>query len=168
MVENKTSNAKYPSPKTNCAIYACRMNRTRQSCWIIVSDKVPPLPFMLFCRTDGWVVDQEVVAKLAEVDMTVADLERANSRVATLERRNVSPPSSLPSLPNSNTPPLGNPPRRNRIPPHRHRNFHPRQRPRIPDHRARVRVGQALQSVGGAEGSDGGVGGGRGAEGWGV
>ncbi|KIM91916.1 hypothetical protein PILCRDRAFT_57062 [Piloderma croceum F 1598] len=32
--------------------------------------------------------DQEVVAKLAEVDMTVADLERANSRVATLERRN--------------------------------------------------------------------------------
>lgn len=34
--------------------------------------------------------DQEVVAKLAEVDMIVADLERANSRVATVERRNVS------------------------------------------------------------------------------
>jgi hypothetical protein len=33
--------------------------------------------------------DQEVVAKLAEVDMIVADLERANSRVATVERRNV-------------------------------------------------------------------------------
>ncbi|TRM69395.1 CASP C terminal-domain-containing protein [Schizophyllum amplum] len=32
--------------------------------------------------------DQEVVAKLAEVDMIVADLERANSRVATVERRN--------------------------------------------------------------------------------
>ncbi|KAK7472734.1 hypothetical protein VKT23_000844 [Stygiomarasmius scandens] len=32
--------------------------------------------------------DQEVVAKLAEVDMIVADLDRANSRVAALERRN--------------------------------------------------------------------------------
>jgi hypothetical protein len=34
--------------------------------------------------------DQEVISKLAEVDMMVADLERANSRVATVERRNVS------------------------------------------------------------------------------
>lgn len=34
-------------------------------------------------------VDQEVVAKLAELDMMVADLEHANSRVATVERRNV-------------------------------------------------------------------------------
>jgi len=33
--------------------------------------------------------DQEVVTKLAEVDMMVADLEHANSRVATVERRNV-------------------------------------------------------------------------------
>ncbi|KAJ3748940.1 CASP C terminal-domain-containing protein [Lentinula detonsa] len=33
-------------------------------------------------------LDQEVVEKLAEVDMIVADLERANSRVAALERRN--------------------------------------------------------------------------------
>ncbi|KAJ7703003.1 CASP C terminal-domain-containing protein [Mycena rosella] len=32
--------------------------------------------------------DLEVVAKLAEVDMIVADLERANSRVVTVERRN--------------------------------------------------------------------------------
>ncbi|KIK67230.1 hypothetical protein GYMLUDRAFT_37309 [Collybiopsis luxurians FD-317 M1] len=32
--------------------------------------------------------DQEVVEKLAEVDMIAADLERANSRVAALERRN--------------------------------------------------------------------------------
>ncbi|KAH0588944.1 hypothetical protein H2248_004729 [Termitomyces sp. 'cryptogamus'] len=32
--------------------------------------------------------DQEVIAKLAEVDMIVADLDRANSRVATVERRN--------------------------------------------------------------------------------
>jgi homeobox protein cut-like len=35
--------------------------------------------------------DQEVVSKLAELDMIVADLERANSRVATVERRNVCP-----------------------------------------------------------------------------
>jgi hypothetical protein len=34
-------------------------------------------------------LDQEVVSKLAEMDMIVADLERANSRVATVERRNV-------------------------------------------------------------------------------
>ncbi|KAH9935535.1 CASP C terminal-domain-containing protein [Fomitopsis serialis] len=33
--------------------------------------------------------DQEVVAKLGELDMVVADLEQANSRVATVERRNV-------------------------------------------------------------------------------
>ncbi|KAF8348313.1 CASP C terminal-domain-containing protein [Amanita rubescens] len=32
--------------------------------------------------------DQEVIAKLAEMDMLVSDLERANSRVATVERRN--------------------------------------------------------------------------------
>ncbi|OJT15752.1 Protein CASP [Trametes pubescens] len=32
--------------------------------------------------------DHEVVAKLAELDMVVADLEHANSRVATVERRN--------------------------------------------------------------------------------
>jgi homeobox protein cut-like len=34
-------------------------------------------------------VDHEVVAKLAELDMVIADLENANTRVATLERRNV-------------------------------------------------------------------------------
>ncbi|KAI0001319.1 CASP C terminal-domain-containing protein [Russula compacta] len=33
-------------------------------------------------------IDQEVVAKLAEMDMVVADLERANTRAATVERRN--------------------------------------------------------------------------------
>lgn len=31
-----------------------------------------------------------MVAKLAEMDMVVADLERANTRAATVERRNVS------------------------------------------------------------------------------
>lgn len=53
--------------------------------------------------------DQEVVAKLAELDMIVADLERANSRVVTVERRNVR--TSLDSLPppSSNHSP-GNPP----------------------------------------------------------
>ncbi len=35
------------------------------------------------------ILDQEVIAKLAEMDMLVSDLERANSRVATVERRNV-------------------------------------------------------------------------------
>jgi len=34
-------------------------------------------------------IDQEVVAKLAEVDMIIADLDRANSRIAALEHRNV-------------------------------------------------------------------------------
>ena len=34
--------------------------------------------------------DQEVVSKLVEMDMLVADLERANGRVAAVERRNVS------------------------------------------------------------------------------
>ncbi|TFK54128.1 hypothetical protein OE88DRAFT_1154294 [Heliocybe sulcata] len=32
--------------------------------------------------------DQETISKLADMDMLVADLERANSRVATVERRN--------------------------------------------------------------------------------
>jgi hypothetical protein len=36
-----------------------------------------------------WAIDQEVVAKLAEVDMIIADLDRANSRIASLEHRNV-------------------------------------------------------------------------------
>lgn len=39
-------------------------------------------------------VDAEVVTNLAETDMLLADLERANSRVAAIERRNVS--SSFP------------------------------------------------------------------------
>ena len=35
-------------------------------------------------------VDQETVGKLAEMDMIVAELERANNRAASAERRNVS------------------------------------------------------------------------------
>lgn len=34
--------------------------------------------------------DQDVTAKLAELELVVADLTRANERVATVERRNVS------------------------------------------------------------------------------
>ena len=33
--------------------------------------------------------DQETIGKLAELDMIVAELERANNRVAAAERRNV-------------------------------------------------------------------------------
>ena len=33
--------------------------------------------------------DQETVSRLAELDLITADLERANSRVAEVERRNV-------------------------------------------------------------------------------
>jgi homeobox protein cut-like len=32
--------------------------------------------------------DADVITKLAEMDMLMSDLERANSRVATVERRN--------------------------------------------------------------------------------
>lgn len=34
-------------------------------------------------------IDLETVAKLAELDMVVAELERANNRAASAERRNV-------------------------------------------------------------------------------
>lgn len=36
--------------------------------------------------------DQDLVSRLAEADMVLADLERANSRVAAVEGRNVRPP----------------------------------------------------------------------------
>lgn len=48
-------------------------------------------------------IDQEVVAKLAEMDFIVADLERANSRVAAVERRNV---PVIYSSPNDHSPQL--------------------------------------------------------------
>jgi hypothetical protein len=35
-------------------------------------------------------LEQDVSAKLGELDLVVADLTRANERVATVERRNVS------------------------------------------------------------------------------
>lgn len=35
------------------------------------------------------VVDQETLARITEMDLMAADVERANSRVAEMERRNV-------------------------------------------------------------------------------
>lgn len=39
-------------------------------------------------QSDGMPIDADVITKLAEMDMLMSDLERANSRVATVERRN--------------------------------------------------------------------------------
>lgn len=47
--------------------------------------------------TDVLSADADVVSKLAELDMVVGDLERANSRVAAVERRNVSHSYHAPS-----------------------------------------------------------------------
>lgn len=44
---------------------------------------------MTFYWSQIWATDEEVIAKLAEVDMIIADLDRANSRIASLEHRNV-------------------------------------------------------------------------------
>jgi hypothetical protein len=65
------------------------MNLIKLGFSIKVNDKV-----IDYLMSNGLVylprIDQEVYAKLAEMDMVVADLERANTRVATVERRNVS------------------------------------------------------------------------------
>ena len=39
--------------------------------------------------------EQDVVSRLAELDMVAADLTRANERVAAVERRNVRGPKHL-------------------------------------------------------------------------
>lgn len=67
------------------------MKLTRPSYSITLNVKVNQTPIAeLSCtQTDHACADHEVVAKLAELDMVVADLEHANSRVATVERRNV-------------------------------------------------------------------------------
>ena len=71
-------------------ISACRTSPTRPNCSIIPSDKVCPRAARVSHGAQlNTIQDQEVVAKLAELDMMVADLEHANSRVATVERRNV-------------------------------------------------------------------------------
>ena len=76
------------------------MNLARPSCSTTQRVKVrnmasiaSELSWFKICLTVtliGRYTDHEVVAKLAELDMMVADLERANSRVVTVERRNVS------------------------------------------------------------------------------
>ena len=61
----------------------------------ILSDKVKNLHFSSFLSLSILVlkrntssVDQETIARLAEADLVTQDLERANSRVAEVERRN--------------------------------------------------------------------------------
>jgi hypothetical protein len=71
------------------------MSLRKPNCSIIVRDKVITLDLFASIFSSPY-LDQEVVAKLAEMDFIVADLERANSRVAAVERRNVS--SSLHNL----------------------------------------------------------------------
>ena len=75
-------------PRVSFVTFVCRMIRTKRSYWTIPSVKV----YFVSYRPSSYAhfrIDQEVVAKLAELDMMVADLERANSRVVTVERRNV-------------------------------------------------------------------------------
>ncbi|KAL7411225.1 hypothetical protein BDY24DRAFT_142500 [Mrakia frigida] len=118
--------------------------------------------------------DVEVVAKLGELDLIVADLERANARVASVERRNVrssSHPLRSFSLPFPSKHPLspsnasltsfprspssitltGNPPSRNRIRqvwiPTRRQS----QDPRNPDLRPRIGSRSTASSLGDGE-----------------
>lgn len=65
--------------------------RARPSCLTTVNDKVgPKLPLLHFNRLIPFVrfADQETIARLAEADQITEDLERANSRVHEVERRN--------------------------------------------------------------------------------
>lgn len=89
-VENKTYNVKSLFPKTNCAIYVFPTKAIRRNFSTIAKSKVRFMTFVIFHWPQLRTIDQEVVAKLAEVDMIIADLDRANSRIAALEHRNVS------------------------------------------------------------------------------
>lgn len=87
--ENKICSVNSLSPKTNCEIYVFRTKITKPNCSTTANDRV------CHCidtelRALNFSPDQEVVSKLAEVDMIVADLDRANSRIVALEHRNVS------------------------------------------------------------------------------
>lgn len=66
------------------------MSQTKRNYSIIRNVKARHSPHSqsLVCFTDDH-IDQEAVGKLAELDMIVAELERANNRVAAAERRNV-------------------------------------------------------------------------------
>ena len=69
---------------------------------------------MFFYWLQLWAIDDEVVAKLAEVDMIIADLDRANSRIAALEHRNVGFTFSVLLLVGNHNSHIGNSASRNR------------------------------------------------------
>ena len=76
----------------NCSICVPLMNLHRPGYWTTLKDKVSNT---LTCHPETLCAnlhaesDQETLAKLAELDFVATDLERANARVATVERRNV-------------------------------------------------------------------------------
>lgn len=78
--------------RINFGIYVYLTKLTRPNYSTTINGKV-----RIKCLSDGFLScrcsDQESVAKVAEVDMIIADLDRANSRIVTLEHRNVSIPS---------------------------------------------------------------------------
>lgn len=65
------------------------MRRNKRNCLTKASAKVCANSWIHVC-VFTYLADAEDVTKFAEMDMLVADLERANSRVAAVERRNVS------------------------------------------------------------------------------
>lgn len=94
---NKTSIVNCHSHELSYENCGCPTNQTKRSYWITLRDKVlgSPVPFQ---KKLNVLSDQETVAKLTELDMVTADLERANSRVAAMERRNVSEFSTIPFI----------------------------------------------------------------------
>ena len=96
--ENKIYNAKSHFPKTNYATYVFLTKTTRRNFLTTVKSKVRFAILIVFTGLNFGKTDQEVVAKLAEVDMIIADLDRANSRIAALEHRNVGSTSISSSL----------------------------------------------------------------------
>src|SRR6202035_3988645 len=87
---NKICSVRFLWRKISSVICECPTTLIRQSFSITVLDKVNKCSIVLaYLSIYECPSDQEFVSKLAEVDMIVADLERANSRVATVERRNV-------------------------------------------------------------------------------
>ena len=63
-------------------------NQTRLNFWITVSDKVGCLSIYYPSLENGHHIDEEVMGKLVEVDMMVADLKCTNSQVTTAGHRN--------------------------------------------------------------------------------
>lgn len=89
LAESKTSNGSLQSRKLIYAIYGFLMNPIKRDFLIIVKNKV--ICTDLFNKSmNSLFSDEEVAAKLAEADMIIADLDRANARIVALEHRNVS------------------------------------------------------------------------------